>query len=121
MCFILYELSKHSEVQQKLFQEIKSSTSENGEVTNETLSMAIYLQAVINETLRFHTIAPFIERQLSSDVEISKYGKISVFSKTNIHKLINFRRSVLPERHQICLLFNGSTYIAKIFRKPREI
>lgn len=82
MCFILYELSKHPDVQQKLFQEVTSLLGENGEVTNETLKTATYLQAVINETLRFRTVGPMIERQLSSDLEISKYENDTPISKS---------------------------------------
>lgn len=77
MCYALYELSRHSKVQEKLFQELISMIGENGEVTNETLKAMTYLQAVINETLRLHPVGPIIEKQLASDVEISKcYNKV---------------------------------------------
>ena len=50
--FMLYELSKHPEVQEKLRREVVSVLGESGDVDAESLQKMPYLIQVIRETQR---------------------------------------------------------------------
>lgn len=70
ICFALFELAKHPEVQQRIFQE---SIEVLGEVDTEELTFRNvqdmkYLDMVIKETMRIYSPVPFIERQLTREV-----------------------------------------------------
>lgn len=60
----LLELAKHPEEQKKLRDEIQQVYREaNGDVTYEDMSKLIYMEMVINETLRLYPVLPMIARQ----------------------------------------------------------
>lgn len=85
MSFILYELSNHPKIQQKLFEEVISLVGHDGEVTNDALKQMTYLEAVVYEATRLHSVLPFIERKLSSYEEIGKLKKHVWFSKIMLY------------------------------------
>ncbi|GJQ70768.1 hypothetical protein Trydic_g697 [Trypoxylus dichotomus] len=73
ICFTMYELSKHPKVQQRLCEEIISVVGKDSDtaVTHGHLQAMTYLEAVIREGMRLHTIVPAIERTSSSDIEFN--------------------------------------------------
>jgi cytochrome P450 family 4 len=74
IAFCLYNLAKHPEVQQKVYEEIKSVIGEDVEkpVTQKDLNDLSYLELVIKETLRLYPSVPFFGRKIHEDVEISE-------------------------------------------------
>lgn len=75
--FLLYNLAKHQDVQQKLYEEIVEvlgSDTETSYSVND-LSNFKYFELVIKESLRLYTPVPIIGRYLREDVEISESWK----------------------------------------------
>lgn len=75
MCYTLYELSRHQEIQKKLFKELTSLIGEDpkSEIDKNDIQNMKYLEAVVKETMRVHTSVPIIERKISSDIEIGQF------------------------------------------------
>ncbi|KAG7094556.1 hypothetical protein E1B28_005384 [Marasmius oreades] len=68
--WVLYELAKHPEDQQKVFQEInalRNGTGNNGEISPKELDSLVYLNAAIKESLRLHPIVPELFREAIID------------------------------------------------------
>lgn len=76
--FCLYILSRHKDIQQKLFEEIRSHFGDDlsRPVTYADLQQMNYLNCVIKESLRLHPPIPAIGRTLDQDLKI---GKVKVF------------------------------------------
>jgi len=71
MSFMAHEISVHPDVQSKLREEIFDVVREtNGKPTYEAINRMKYLNAVVNETLRLHPIASFIDRQCIKETEL---------------------------------------------------
>lgn len=72
--FCLYNLAKHPEVQQKVFDEIKSVIGDDARkpVSFNDLNDLHYLDLVIKETLRMYPSVPFFGREVQEDIEISE-------------------------------------------------
>ncbi|KAK4880254.1 hypothetical protein RN001_008400 [Aquatica leii] len=70
LSFTLYCLSKHQEIQNKVFAEINSVlNSDNGKVPSyENLQKMKYLEQVVKEALRMYPPVPFFSRILTEDV-----------------------------------------------------
>lgn len=66
-------LGLHSNVQEKVHQEIDKYFSENDEnsLTQETVKQFIYLDAVIKETMRLYPPIPLISRKAEESIEIN--------------------------------------------------
>ncbi|XP_065215001.1 probable cytochrome P450 6a23 [Planococcus citri] len=63
LTFALYELAKNQEIQNKLRQEIdKVLTEFDGQYTYECIQNMVYLDQIVNETLRLYPILPFLVR-----------------------------------------------------------
>ncbi|XP_004599716.2 cytochrome P450 3A6-like isoform X1 [Ochotona princeps] len=71
LCFITYLLAIHSDVQQKLQQEIDSAFSNKVLVTYDAIMQMEYLDMVVNETLRLYPIGGRFERVCKKDVEMN--------------------------------------------------
>lgn len=73
LTWALYELARHPEYQAKLREEIKTTRARvvvergDGEITISDLDSMLHLQALIKETLRFHTIIPGVVRAANRD------------------------------------------------------
>lgn len=52
LSFALYELARHKEIQEKLFEEITTATGVNGELNYDSLQKMTYLDQVISGRLR---------------------------------------------------------------------
>ena len=52
LSFCMYLLALNPEIQEKLYQELKSESDSNGEIPYDKLSKLQYLDAVLSETLR---------------------------------------------------------------------
>ena len=75
MCFTLFLLSRHKDVQDKVFDEIKEvlGTDKNGATVNyRTLQELKYLELVLKESMRLYPPVPIIGRLLDEDVKIGK-------------------------------------------------
>ena len=67
LSYCTHELALNQNVQEKLYQEIKSSADRNGEIDYETLAKLPYLDAVISETLRKYPPVTRLERLVCQD------------------------------------------------------
>uniref|UniRef100_A0A1A9WGR6 Cytochrome P450 n=1 Tax=Glossina brevipalpis TaxID=37001 RepID=A0A1A9WGR6_9MUSC len=71
MSFCLYELALNSDIQRKLREEILQVLEKhNSQVTFESLKEMHYLEQVLNETLRKHSIAPHLNRICVKDYRL---------------------------------------------------
>ncbi|XP_046659109.1 probable cytochrome P450 6d5 isoform X2 [Homalodisca vitripennis] len=61
--FVLFELSRHPEIQQRVQQEVDSVLSKHGRWSFEVLKDMTYLDQVIQESQRMHTILPSLMRE----------------------------------------------------------
>lgn len=70
-CVLLHMLVENPEVQQRLQQEIDETLeSNNGQLSYDVIQEMRYLDAVINEILRLHPIAVFIDRMCVKSFEL---------------------------------------------------
>ncbi|XP_072942062.1 cytochrome P450 4d2-like [Epargyreus clarus] len=83
ICFALYILSKHPDVQEKILQEQKDILGDdlNRDPTYSELQQMKYLEQVIRESLRIYPSVPLIERLITKDTDIAG---IHVKSNTSI-------------------------------------
>ncbi|KAK9704406.1 hypothetical protein K7432_010216 [Basidiobolus ranarum] len=72
LAFLLYELAKYPEVQEKIAQEIADVLGNGFQDPNE-LNKLTYTTAVINETMRLHPAVPMVARMVSVATEIAGY------------------------------------------------
>ncbi|KAF7995483.1 hypothetical protein HCN44_006590 [Aphidius gifuensis] len=71
MCFVVHEIAANPEIQLKLQNEIDDIFDKcNGDVTYEAVNGLEYLDAVINETLRYYPIAGFLDRKCTKNFEL---------------------------------------------------
>ncbi|XP_006997398.3 cytochrome P450 3A25 [Peromyscus maniculatus bairdii] len=71
ICFMMYELATHPDVQKKLQDEIDRTLPNKSPVTYDALMDMEYLDMMVNETLRLYPIANRLERVSKKDVEIN--------------------------------------------------
>ncbi|XP_053604863.1 cytochrome P450 6B7-like [Plodia interpunctella] len=68
MSFMVYELSLHQDIQDKIYEEIIGITAKyNGKITYESIKEMIYLDMVFDETLRKHAVAGLLIRKSLAD------------------------------------------------------
>uniref|UniRef100_A0A0B7AB98 Cytochrome P450 n=1 Tax=Arion vulgaris TaxID=1028688 RepID=A0A0B7AB98_9EUPU len=102
----LYNLAKHPDVQEKLYQEIQQAKLENnGTISPEQLSKLPYVKAVVKETLRLYPIVYATSRNLTSDIEISGYNvpagthvQANLYGMYHDPELFTDPEEFLPER-----------------------
>lgn len=92
MSFMLYELAKHPEIQNKVIAEVDDVLKKHeGKVTFETLSDLKYMDKVFDETLRMYPIVDPIQRMAQTDYQlpgtdvIVKKGQMVYISTLGIH------------------------------------
>lgn len=73
MAFTIYNLARNPDVQAKLFEEIRSVFGDDpsGDVLPEHVNQLKYLDLCLKETLRLHTPAPLIGRQVPRDIVVN--------------------------------------------------
>ena len=73
--FIMYNLAKHPEVQQKVFEEISLLLGDDKErdLNERDMIHLPYLEAVIKETLRLYPPVPYLGRKLDSEITVGGY------------------------------------------------
>ncbi|KAJ3391003.1 hypothetical protein HDU84_006675 [Entophlyctis sp. JEL0112] len=90
LTFTLMEISKNSEIQRKLKAEVSEVLAGRKSITADILPELKYLDCVIKESQRFHTVVPTNARLVVNDVEFDGYtipaGSIAVFSVRRIHR-----------------------------------
>ncbi|XP_057322620.1 cytochrome P450 9e2-like [Microplitis mediator] len=71
MCFAAHEIASHPEIQEKLQKEVDQVLEKcDGDPTYEAINSMIYLDAVVNETLRLYPIAGFMDRLCTKSFEL---------------------------------------------------
>lgn len=76
---IAYLLAKHQHVQDELRSEINQFLKENKSISYETINELNYLDAVINETLRYSPTLPRLMREMDKNYTI-KYNGQEIFT-----------------------------------------
>lgn len=75
IAFLLYNIAKHSDVQQKLFDEVRDAFG--NDLTKpmgiEDLNSLSYLDLVIKESMRLFSPIPLFARNIKANVNISKH------------------------------------------------
>lgn len=70
LSFAVHELAANPEIQGKVHAEIDRVLVSNNEITFERVNGLVYLDAVINETLRMYPIIPITDRECSKRFEL---------------------------------------------------
>ncbi|GLJ24943.1 hypothetical protein SUGI_0477360 [Cryptomeria japonica] len=73
LSMVLYLVSAHPHVENKLLQEIDAFVPPGRNPTAEDLDKFPYLTQVIKEAMRYYTVSPLIAREANEDVEIGGY------------------------------------------------
>lgn len=73
ICWTLYELGRHPEVQEKIFEELDSiyGGDKKKAVSSDDLKLMKYLECTVKESLRLYPSVPFIGRQLNEDLTVN--------------------------------------------------
>lgn len=82
ICFALYLIARHSQVQQKLYKEIVEVLGKNIDkpINLHDLNNLNYMECVIKESLRLYPSVAIIGREILEDFEYSKFLKYHKFS-----------------------------------------
>lgn len=71
LLFTLFLLGSYPEVQEKAYIEIKDVLgNEDRDIEKQDLSKLVYLEAVIKESMRFHTPVPMVARQIVRNIKL---------------------------------------------------
>ncbi|XP_019856590.1 PREDICTED: probable cytochrome P450 12c1, mitochondrial [Amphimedon queenslandica] len=71
--FILYELAKHPEVQEKVYQQMQSVMDDDEDIDGSSLHKLPYLGLIIKEAQRLYSVTNFPTRLLDHDIELLGY------------------------------------------------
>lgn len=87
LIFIFFLLGQHQDVQQQVYEEIKSIVDEAGDEplnTNDFNNM-VYTERVIKESLRLYPPVPFISRDLTEDIRLKTGQRIPKDTQCHLH------------------------------------
>ncbi|KAJ3654761.1 hypothetical protein Zmor_013929 [Zophobas morio] len=70
ICFTLYELARHPEIQDKVRKEVQATLKKHGKITYNALKEMEYLEMCVKEALRKYPVLSFLDRRCSSDYQI---------------------------------------------------
>ncbi|XP_062563197.1 probable cytochrome P450 28a5 [Armigeres subalbatus] len=87
--FMLYEIAKNVEVQNRLREELLKATTKSGAVSYDVLLELPYLEQVINESLRLWPPAAFISKKCTDPMELPLTANQSVSIGKEICAIIN--------------------------------
>lgn len=77
------------------------SIAPTGDFSMNQLANMSYLEMVIKESLRLHTLGPYLERQVLDEFELGKFMQ----RKTNVKNITKFVIHLLEIRLQIDITF----------------
>ena len=92
-CYMIYLLSKHSDVQDKIREEIYNQLQDTTLISDEDVSKLTYCRCVLQEVLRLYTIIPFVNRTSTKDYLIETTGQIIPANTTILIPLSIMNRS----------------------------
>jgi len=81
IAWALYEISKHPEVEEKVFNELTAVLGDHDSPTYEEVNKLTYLQWVVKETLRIHPPVATISRTTTEEAEI---GGVTIPEGTSV-------------------------------------
>lgn len=81
----MYALSKHPNIQQKLYEEVKNGFADINKFTMAELNNLPYFDLVLKESLRMYPPVPVLGRRLLIPAEFS------MFSKSKMHLRYYFK------------------------------
>lgn len=87
ICFSLYVISKHPDVQQKIYEELENVLGDRIEdkgLSYCDLGDLKYLELVIKEVLRMYPPVPLFGRQTEEEFEISELRKVELLCRTGL-------------------------------------
>lgn len=87
LVFIFFELGQNKDVQQKVYDEIKSVVDGAGEDPLDTAAFNTmsYTERVIKECMRLYPPVPFISRDLTEDIRLASGHRIPKGTQVNLH------------------------------------
>ena len=100
LAFLMYELSRHHDIQEKLHQEIKEGTDSWSDCNYENVMKLSYLDQCIQETLRLYPALARVTRSASQDVEVNGL--------------------LIPKGTQIIIPINAIQHDPEIWNNPYE-
>ncbi|XP_058817241.1 uncharacterized protein LOC131680542 [Topomyia yanbarensis] len=109
--FVLYEIARNPNVQNRLREELMKATAEDGTISFESLLELPYLDQVISETLRLWPPAAFISKQCTEPIELDLTPLKKVLIETNVCAIIDIwsiQRD--PENYEDPLTFNPDRF-----------
>ncbi|CAK1578179.1 unnamed protein product [Parnassius mnemosyne] len=119
--FILFCMSRHKEVQDKVFAEQKTIFKDNlnRDATYSELHQMKYLELVIKESLRLFPSVPLIERKITKDIEVAglKFKKktsviIDIFHMQRLPEFYEDPMEFRPERFESINARNPFSWLA---------
>ncbi|CAG9797065.1 unnamed protein product [Chironomus riparius] len=113
MTFVLFLLSHHPEVQEKIFQEIKDITDGRDELSLDDLNKMNLMERVLKESLRLYPPVHFIARKLSDDL----YNDGILLKKDTIVNIMIFDIHRDPEYFPEPEKFDPDRFLPENFEK----
>ncbi|XP_041346700.1 1,25-dihydroxyvitamin D(3) 24-hydroxylase, mitochondrial-like [Gigantopelta aegis] len=98
--WILYELARHRDIQEKLLKELNDVIPPGQQPTYEHIKQTHYLKAIVRESLRIHPAVISINRRLSHDTVILGYQ--------------------VPAGMHVMLFGYGMSLSGEVFDNPKE-
>ncbi|XP_058454845.1 probable cytochrome P450 28a5 [Malaya genurostris] len=110
MSYCLFDLASHPKAQKHLREEIRHVQTSKEGLTYENLGEMIYLDQVLNESLRLHAIVPTLGKNCTQDIVLigSKGKKIPVTKGTTV--TIPFFVHLDPEHYDEPKKFNPERF-----------
>jgi len=97
IAWALYEIARHPEVEEKIFEELSEAMSDRETPTYEEGNKLTYLQWVIKETLRMHPPAGIFRRHTSEECEVAGVRLPANCSVTVSILAVHYDEQVWPE------------------------
>ncbi|CAG2111967.1 unnamed protein product [Medioppia subpectinata] len=74
LSFATYELARNQRIQQTLYEEIAAAVAPDGHIGMDALNKLPFLEAVVSESLRLHTVSIRIRRMADRDYRLGDTG-----------------------------------------------